>query len=42
MTWWAVRWIMAPQSLVPRNAMPDLGVPERSARDIAAYLYGLH
>jgi cytochrome c2 len=37
-----VQWITAPQSVVPGNAMPDLGVPERTARDIAAYLYGLH
>jgi len=36
-----VRWIMHPQSVVPGNAMPDLGVDERAARDIAAYLYGL-
>jgi cytochrome c2 len=37
-----VRWITAPQSVVPGNAMPDLGVPEPAARDIAAYLYSLH
>lgn len=33
-----VRWIRAPQSVTPRTAMPDLGVTERDARDIAAYL----
>jgi cytochrome c1 len=37
-----VRWIRAPQSVVPGNAMPDMGVSEAEARDIAAYLYGLH
>lgn len=33
-----VRWIRAPQSVTPLTAMPDLGVTERDARDIAAYL----
>ena len=33
-----VRWIMVPQSVSPGNAMPNLGVSERDARDIAAYL----
>jgi cytochrome c1 len=28
----------APQSIDPPTAMPDLGVTERDARDIAAYL----
>jgi putative membrane protein len=37
-----VRWIMLPQSMAPGNAMPDLGVSEAQARDIAAYLYTLH
>ncbi|MDR5835940.1 c-type cytochrome [Caballeronia sp. LZ034LL] len=32
-------WIRFPQRVVPGNAMPDLGVSERDARDIAAYLY---
>jgi cytochrome c1 len=36
-----VRWIMRPQGVVPGNAMPDLGVSEPAARDMAAYLYGL-
>jgi cytochrome c len=35
-----VRWIMDPQGIEPGTAMPDLGVVERDARDIAAYLYG--
>lgn len=33
-----VRWLRAPQEVNPRSAMPDLGVGERDARDIAAYL----
>ena len=36
-----VRWIQDPQELVPGNAMPDTGVSERMARDMAAYLYWL-
>ena len=35
------RWISKPQEVDPGNAMPDLGVTERQARDIAAYLYTL-
>jgi mono/diheme cytochrome c family protein len=33
-----VRWIRHPQAVNPRSAMPDLGVNERDAQDIAAYL----
>ncbi len=36
-----IAWIRAPQALRPGNAMPDLGVGEREARDMAAYLYTL-
>lgn len=36
-----VNWIMAPQEIEPGTAMPDLGVTEDDARDIAAYLYSL-
>ena len=36
-----VRWMRNPQSVVPGNAMPDMGVTEAQARDIAAYLYTL-
>lgn len=32
------RWIRAPQQVEPRTAMPTLGVTERDARDMAAYL----
>ncbi|HEU4753589.1 MAG TPA: c-type cytochrome, partial [Armatimonadota bacterium] len=34
-----VYWIRDPQRYDPGNAMPDLGVTEGDARDIAAYLY---
>ena len=37
-----VRWIEVPQAIEPGTAMPNLGVPEGAARDIAAYLYTLH
>ncbi len=33
-----VRWLRAPQAVAPLTAMPNLGVSERDARDIAAYL----
>jgi cytochrome c len=36
-----VRWISVPQSIEPGTAMPNLGVSEAKARDIAAYLYTL-
>lgn len=36
-----VRWIMAPQAFDERTAMPDMGVTEAHARDIAAYLFTL-
>ncbi len=36
-----VAWLRHPQRIVPRNAMPDIGLDERDARDIAAYLYEL-
>jgi cytochrome c1 len=32
-------WIRHPQSVVPGNAMPDLGLSRQDANDIAAYLY---
>lgn len=34
-----VMWIQHPQEVSPGTAMPDLGVTEAAARDIAAYLY---
>lgn len=36
-----VRWIRDPQAVNPRTVMPDLGVSEEEARDIAAYLYAV-
>jgi mono/diheme cytochrome c family protein len=33
-----VRWLRNPQEIDRNSAMPDLGVTERDARDIAAYL----
>jgi cytochrome c2 len=33
-----LRWIREPQKVSPLTAMPDLGVTERDARDMAAYL----
>jgi cytochrome c1 len=36
-----VRWIRDPQGIEPGTAMPNLGVSEADARDIAAYLYTL-
>ena len=36
-----IRWIRLPQSVVPGNAMPNMGVTDAQARDIAAYLYTL-
>jgi cytochrome c len=32
------RWLKSPQSIVPGNAMPDQGLSDRDAREIAAYL----
>jgi cytochrome c len=34
-----VAWIRSPRSLDPGTFMPDLGVSDHQARDIAAYLY---
>jgi len=36
-----VRWLRTPQEFVPDGAMPNLGVAERDARDMAAYLESL-
>ena len=36
-----IDWIRSPQKISPGNAMPDVGVTEKDARDIAAYLYTL-
>jgi hypothetical protein len=34
-------WIMHPREADPKTAMPELGVTEEDARDLAAYLLGL-
>lgn len=34
-----IRWIVEPRTLSPRTAMPDTGISEAEARDVAAYLY---
>jgi cytochrome c1 len=34
-----VLWLQHPQSVTPGNAMPDLGLTDVQARDIAAFLY---
>jgi cytochrome c2 len=36
-----VRFIRRPQDIDPRTGMPDLGVTEPHARDMAAYLHTL-
>jgi len=36
-----IRWLREPQKISPKSAMPDLGLNERDASDIAAYLYTL-
>jgi cytochrome c len=36
-----VRWLRNPPAVDPRTAMPNLGVSEAEARDMAAYLYTL-
>ena len=36
-----VRWIMHPRQVHPASAMPELGVSEQEAADMAAYLHRL-
>ncbi|HZD88573.1 MAG TPA: c-type cytochrome [Pseudolabrys sp.] len=36
-----ITWLMEPQKVVPGNAMPDMSLTRKQARDIAAYLYTL-
>jgi cytochrome c len=36
-----IRWIRHPQHVAPGNGMPEQGVTQADARDIAAYLYTL-
>ncbi len=34
-----VKWIRNPQQVIPGTAMPNMGVTDKDAQDIAAYLY---
>jgi cytochrome c1 len=34
-------WLIDPPAIDPRTAMPNMGVTQADARDIAAYLYTL-
>jgi cytochrome c2 len=36
-----IRWLKSPQAVVPGNAMPDMGLTDRQAADVAAFLYTL-
>ncbi len=36
-----VRWLRNPPEVDPRTAMPNLGISEAEAKDMAAYLYTL-
>lgn len=36
-----VRWLKDPKAVEPGTAMPDLGLSDQDARDVAAYLYTL-
>lgn len=36
-----IQWLQDPPAVDPRTAMPDMGVTEAQARDMAAYLYTL-
>lgn len=35
-----LRWLQSPWEIEPGTLMPDLGLTEQEARDVAAYLYG--
>lgn len=35
-----VQWLLDPQQIAPGTLMPNLGVTEQDARDMAAFLYG--
>jgi cytochrome c len=36
-----LRWILSPQTIDPRTAMPSVGATANDARDMAAYMYTL-
>jgi len=35
-------WVLSPESMKPGTAMPTLGLSEKQARNVAAYLESLH
>lgn len=35
-----IRWLQNPPAVTPGTVMPNLGVTEQDAKDLAAYLYG--
>lgn len=37
-----VRWLLDPPAIDPRTAMPNMGMSDEDAKDIAAYLFTLH
>jgi cytochrome c1 len=37
-----IQWLQDPHAINPKTVMPTMGVTERDARDIAAYLYSLN
>lgn len=34
-----IQWIRQPQQMIPGSVMPDMGVTQQDAEDIAAFLY---
>jgi cytochrome c1 len=36
-----IKWVQSPRSVDDRTAMPDVGLSDRQAKDVAAYLYTL-
>lgn len=36
------RWVMNPQSIEPKTAMPAVGLDQAQAQDVAAYLFTLN
>ena len=37
-----ITWITMPQAVEPGTAMPNMGISDGAARDIATYLYTIH
>jgi cytochrome c2 len=37
-----ITWITMPQAVEPGTAMPNMGISDGEARDIATYLYTIH